>query len=504
LTLGGLFVKTRIVERPRAKDPRLFILIAVLALAMAIRLIAIGQPFVDTWSWRQSDVAAIARNYSQNGFHFAYPQIDWAGGEPGYVGTEFPILPFLTAILYKATGVHEWIGRIESVLFFALSLPFFFLLTKAVFGDTAAIWASVFYGFTPLSIMTSRCFMPDMASLSLAIIGLYLFRRWLAKQQGLLFFGAAVLVSLALLIKLPIAVIGVPLGTLAFQRFGWQGVRRRALWIFAAIAIMPSVCWYWHAADVARRFYPHHFFGAGGVQIMPARWYWDILQRIVTTSFTIGPIVLAMFGMFLAKRVKGAAIFYGWFAVMILFVIVVGYGNRHPWYQLPLVPVVAAFAGYAMERAGTRLQNVSPRASLTVAILVVALFIGQSYSATRKLYRPTAADLRALGLTLKSTTPPNSLIIAADYGDPTWLYYAERKGWHFLEKDAIYNGHPVTGADAIADLEKLRREGATHVAFYPNTFWWLELYPEFAQHLAQTATLVDTPAQYKVYELRGH
>jgi hypothetical protein len=120
------------------------------------------------------------------------------------------------------------------------------------------------------------------------------------------------------------------------------------------------------------------------------------------------------------------------------------------------------------------------------------------------LYRPTAADLRALGLTLKSTTAPNSLIIAADYGDPTWLYYAERKGWHFLEKDAIYNGHPVTSADAIADLEKLRREGATHVAFYPNTFWWLELYPEFAQHLAQTATLVDTPAQYKVYELRGH
>ena len=344
--------------------------------------------------------------------------------------------------------------------------------------------------------------MPDMPSLSLAIIGLYLFSRWLATKQWLPFFGAAGLISFALLIKLPIAVIGVPLGALAFERFGWQGVRRSALWIFAAIAILPSACWYWYAADVARRFYPHHFFGVCGVQIMPAQWYWDILQRTVTTSFTIVPIFLAVVGMFLAKRVKGVAIFYGWFAVMILFVIVVGYGNRHPWYQLPLVPVVAAFAGYAMQRAGSRLQNVGPQAWTTVAVLVMALFIEQGYSATRKLYRPTSADLRALGLTLKDATAPNSLIIAADYGDPTWLYYAERKGWHFLEKDAIYNGHPVTGADAMADLEKLRREGATHIAFYPNTFWWLELYPEFAQHLAQTATLVDTTAQYKIYDLR--
>lgn len=490
------------MERTSRKYPLSFVVVAVAA--VAIRFIWIDQPFVDTWSWRQSDVAAIARNYSQNGFRFAYPQIDWAGGEPGYVGTEFPILPFLTAISYKVVGVHDWIGRIESVFFFALSLPFFFLLTEEIFGENAAIWATVFYAFTPLGIMASRCFMPDIPCLSLALIGLYLFGRWLETQTWPLFFGAALSISLALLIKLPIAIIAAPLGLLAFKRFGWRSWRCGALWIFAAIAVIPSVFWYWHAADVARRFYPHHFFGAGGVQIMPARWYWKIFQQTVDSSFTIVPVVLAVIGAFMARKVKGAAIFYWWFAAMILFVIVVGYGNRHPWYQLPLVPVVTAFAGRAMERAGSRLQNVGPRTWAMVAMLVMALFVWQSYSATRKLYRPTAADLRALGLTLKNATAPSSLIIAADYGDPTWLYYAERKGWHFLEKDAIYNGHPVSGADAIADLEKLRRERATHIVFYPNTFWWLELYPEFAQHLAQTATFVDATAQYKIYELRRH
>ena len=78
-------------------------------LAIAARLILIDQPYIDNWSWRQSDVAAIARNYLQNGFHFAHPQIDWAGDRPGFVGTEFPILPFLAAICYKFFGVNEWI-----------------------------------------------------------------------------------------------------------------------------------------------------------------------------------------------------------------------------------------------------------------------------------------------------------------------------------------------------------------------------------------------------------
>src|SRR5213076_3078518 len=92
------------------------LVIVICILAITARLILINQPYVDHWSWRQSDVAAIARNFLQNGFHFAYPQIDWAGNAPGYVGTEFPILPFVAAICYKFTGVHEWIGRLQAVI----------------------------------------------------------------------------------------------------------------------------------------------------------------------------------------------------------------------------------------------------------------------------------------------------------------------------------------------------------------------------------------------------
>src|ERR1700737_5299129 len=85
----------------RVKDRHVHLAILIGAMAIAVRLIAINQPFIDQWSWRQSDVAAIARNYFVGGFHFAYPQIDWAGDQPGYVGTDFPILPFVAAIIIK-------------------------------------------------------------------------------------------------------------------------------------------------------------------------------------------------------------------------------------------------------------------------------------------------------------------------------------------------------------------------------------------------------------------
>src|SRR5437762_8027043 len=188
--------------------------IALWILAVAVRLILIDQPYVDDWSWRQSDVAAIARNFFDHGFRFGYPQIDWAGGSAGYVGTEFPILPFLAAICYKVAGIHEWMGRSQSVIFFAISLPFFFLLVRGIFGSSAATWATFFYAFAPLNVFAGRSFMPDVPSLSLGIVGLYFFQRWLGDGKAAPLYLAAIAISLSILIKATSVVIAAPLASI--------------------------------------------------------------------------------------------------------------------------------------------------------------------------------------------------------------------------------------------------------------------------------------------------
>jgi 4-amino-4-deoxy-L-arabinose transferase-like glycosyltransferase len=521
-------MRSRYVHRPHAAARRPYcasnLIIGLSILAVAARLILIDQAYVDHWSWRQSDVAAIARNFLQNGFRFGYPQIDWAGNAPGYVGTEFPILPFVAAVCYKFVGAHEWIGRIQAVILFALSLPFFFLLVREIFGSTAAVWASFFFCLTPLNVFAGRSFMPDVPSLSLAIIGLYFFLRWLEHSDSSSFFLAAIAISLSFLIKITSIIIIVPLVYLAVtavsdrrnSRKGdlqiapaiwktaapWSGAQRAPLKfaLFAAIALLPSAIWYWHAHQIAEKFYPHHFFGAGGIRIESFPSYWHIAQQTLTSSLTPLLSFMAVIGLLVAPRLKYSRFFHWWLVAMVLFVIAVGYGNRHLWYQLPLVPIAAAFAGAACAFAGSKIS--SRVIAVTLSILLVSSFTTLAFWCVQPFYQTSAAQLRDAGLELKKVTAPDALIVAADMGDPTIFYYGERKGWHFLEENAIYNGNPDDSEQAIENLEQLHRRGATHFVFTRNTFWWLQSYPEFVGHLSKHATLIEATPEFRIYRLR--
>jgi 4-amino-4-deoxy-L-arabinose transferase-like glycosyltransferase len=492
-------------------------------LAVAVRLICINQPYIDNWSWRQSDVAVIARNYFQGGFHFTRPQIDWAGDQPGYVGTEFPVLPFVAAICYKISGVHEWVGRIQAVFLFAVSLSFFFLLVRRIFGETAATWALFFYSFAPLGIMAGRCFMPDMPSLAFSIMGLYFFQRWIDESvhdsgtvhvarlpPAPLLLASALCISLSILIKLPNIVMGAPIACLVFQRFSpsrrlsraggrLSAFRRFDLWLFALGSLLPSALWYGHAYQIALQFYPHHFFGAGGVQIMSGTWYLKIAKEIVTSTLTPLLFVLGSAGIFTTKSTSRARLFHWWLAAMILFIVIVGYGSRHQWYQLPFIPIAAAFAGAAC--AFVRPKIPGRRMKIAFSILLAILFSFSSFVYAHRFYQPSAAPLRDSGLKLKTATPTSALVVAADNGDPTVLYYAERKGWHFLEKNGIYDGEPKDSAEAIVDLEELRKRGASYLVFTSNTSWWLDYYAQFGQHVETTSTLVGATSEFKIYKL---
>jgi 4-amino-4-deoxy-L-arabinose transferase-like glycosyltransferase len=516
VTLKSFARARRVAHSVTATDGATALAITTWILAVVVRLISITQPYMDHWSWRQSDVAAIARNFNERGFHFAYPQIDWAGDATGYVGTEFPILPFVAAICYKFAGIHEWIGRSQAVIFFAVSLLFFFLLVREIFGNAAAaVWATFFFSFAPLSIFAGRSFMPDVPSLSLAIIGLYFFLRWTYTQKWTPLLLAAIAISLSLLIKITSIIIFAPLAYLAVAggvdpgsgggrlSDAGRGQRPRLqLIVFAAITLLPSAAWYWHAYQVAERFYPHHLFGAGGIRIENLSWYWHIGRQTATSSLTPILSIMAVVGLFAAPRSRYSRLFHWWLAAMLLFVIIAGYGNRHRWYQLPLVPIMAAFAGAACAFIGSKIAS-SRVAAVTLSILLAGSFAVLAYVYVRPLYGPSAAQLRDAGLELNKVTAPDALIVAADMGDPTIFYYARRKGWHFLEKDAIYAGNTSDSQEAIADLDQLRRRGATHFVFTTNTVWWLHYYPEFAQHLAESATLMEATPEFRIYKLAG-
>src|SRR5207249_5954227 len=143
---------------------------------------------------------------------------------------------------------------------------------------------------------------------------------------------------------------------------------RLQLLLFAALAVLPSVAWYWHAYQIAQRFYPYHLFGAGGIRIENFSWYWAIARETVRSSLTPVLAILALVGLFVAPRLrrcsaegrlrsKYSALFHWWLVAMVLFVIIAGYGNRHRWYQLPFVPITAALAGAACAFLGSKISS---------------------------------------------------------------------------------------------------------------------------------------------------
>lgn len=72
-----------------------------------------------------------------------------------------------------------------------------------------------------------------------------------------------------------------------------------------------------------------------------------------------------------------------------------------------------------------------------------------------------------------------------------------------MEQSGIYGGNPRNGQQAIGDLERLRRQGATHLVFVGNTFWWLTSYPALTQHLSDSATLLEATPEFRIYKLRS-
>ena len=459
----------------------------VLFLGVSIRLIKISQPFIDGWSWRQSDVAMIAENFYRHGFHLLYPQINWAGSAPGYVGTEFQLVPFSASLFYLCFGVQDWIGRAVSVLFFTVSVPFFYLLVRKVTNARSALLAVGIYSCTPLSIFSSRSFMPDMASLSFSIAALYLWAEWLERGRApWLFIAVCLATSLAILVKLPAVIIGVPLLYMVWEKYGARGVLRRELWAFATLSLLLPLVWYVHAYLLSIWHFPYHFFGTGGLQIEHPGWYLAILHWTVTANLT--PLVFGalLMGLLLPSRATFGRVFHWWLMALLVFVFLAGKGNRHQWYQLPLVPVAAAFAGVSCDVALRQFVQLT-RARIA-GVLACGLFYAAlaylSYSALKPLYDPEPQRLQAwqLGRALRQITPGNALVIVADDGDPTALYYSRRKGWHFLQ-DGMFKGYSADSQQAILQLEQWRQAGASYLGFTHYAFWWFDYYTGFWEYL---------------------
>jgi hypothetical protein len=485
------------------QDREIVLVFALVSVGISLRLIQISEPFIGEWSWRQTDVAMIAENFYRNGFNIFYPQINWAGKSPGYVGTEFPLVPFTASVLYLFFGVHEWIGRAVSVFFFTLSVPFLYLLVQKVFNTRTSLFAIAIYDLGPLAIFAGRSFMPDMTSLSLSIIALYVFLLWLDRDParlGLLVSAGAVM-SLAILVKLPAIIIGLPLMYMAWTQYGAKFALRKDLWGFAVLSLILPTAWYIHAYWISTTYSPHHIFGSGGIGLATIDEYENILGKAAMAGLTPLVSMAMLVGILLPCNKKSAQVFHWWLFALLLFAFIAAPGHLHnPWYMLPIVPVAATFAGRACDFVFSRAaQAAHSKLVIPLCSLIFFSFLSYlSFTYTRPLYGSWGMRSFRAGLELNQIAPRHALALVADGGDPTCLYYSRRKGWHFLED---FGSVPSNSQQAIAELEQLRKRGANYLVFTRDTVWWLDHYKEFRIHLDSRYPRVSETEDFVIFDL---
>ena len=85
----------------------------------------------------------------------------------------------------------------------------------------------------------------------------------------------------------------------------------------------------------------------------------------------------------------------------------------------------------------------------------------------------------------------------------------DQNGWRADEMELdgealpfLEQGAPADDAEAIAELEKLRAQGAAAALLASSCFWWLDFYHDFAEHLRATSRRVLENESLIIFELK--
>lgn len=336
--------------------------------------------------WRESDYAALARSFYREGMDILSPRVEWRGDGPGLAEMELPLVPWLTAGLYRIFGPHELLGRVVSYLFSLLTLLAFAALARSLLPPAGAVFALAFLALAPLSVRVSNALQPESAMLFFYVSAVWAFSRWLKKGGTGWYAGALAATALAILVKAPAAHIGLLFVFLIVAERGVKGLFRPAILAFGALALLPAAAWGLHA---------HRYWLIYGNSLGVSNEYhwigWDLirqprlilaaLSRLVrmeaTLSAMIPGLLLAPFALWPRRREAPARIGLFWLAAVAVYYILAIRTTGDFWASYYHVVSVPPFAlAFGLAYAGLESRIPRPAALRTAALVSFAAGTG--------------------------------------------------------------------------------------------------------------------------------
>jgi hypothetical protein len=109
--------------------------------------------------------------------------------------------------------------------------------------------------------------------------------------------------------------------------------------------------------------------------------------------------------------------------------------------------------------------------------------------------------LRHLTTTLDDLVPAGAPLLLIDAGQTGIAPSPARPIVPFPSREGVWWGAPADDEEALAELERHRREGIRHLAIVWTADWYLEQYPRFACHLRRHWRVLSSDQLVTVFEL---
>lgn len=411
---------------------------AILAIAVfaALALPTVRNPNV---IWREADGLMVARAFCAERAPLWLPRIGERGDSDGVTGMEFPVLNWVAGRLSCAGADPLVASRGLSFLSAVLAIAAVARIARRSLPVRPALVAACVLAFSPTAFFLARSAQPDMTAVAFGLWSLDLLDVALPASgptSWRRFFLSAAAFAFGALVKLPVAVYGLPAAALVWERRGLAAARDWRSWLYPAIALGPPFAWYAWALKL-QRISGNAYYNLGSPLSELVKSWVDpsFYARIyVSHLFDLYAMPVASAAAVLALLLRPKVVPRWWYALLVSAVLFFFLGGEvaawHGYYGLVMVPSIALLAGAAYWRLEQRFSRA--QATALGAACAVAL-AGWVVYRTRHWYGPpalaeqyVAAKAAADGALAKD----GRLAVVSD-GDPKVLWYLDRNGWVF-------------------------------------------------------------------------
>jgi 4-amino-4-deoxy-L-arabinose transferase-like glycosyltransferase len=493
---------------------RTLVLVVALCVAGALlRLDGIAAPPLDFEPARQYQGALLAREMYLKGKGDQPPWqrrvVDAIHEQVDVI--EPPVLEAMAVVGYRLTGGERlWIPRTISVLAWTVGALLLYLVARRVAEPPGSLIAAAVFLFAPYAVVASRSFQPDPLMVTAIVASLLTALRYDEHPTRRRLAAALVAVAVALVLKpgLSAPFVVIPFLALLVRRVG---VRRLlstpAAWLvgLAAVPMLAYVIYGTYVAGFLRE--------NEGDQLRPSlllKWrfwtYWrlqvsDVLTYPWTAEFVAVVITVAVAaGIVLARPGRPRTLLTSFFLAYLVFgLIFTVHISTHPYYSLPLIPMVALALGSLADVALTRLPDW--RGALRIGVATGGAIVAACLVAVAlhdRLSSPQYARRAALYKRIGDAAghPTKALWVDRLFGLPVAYH-----GW--MVGQELLTGFETqrAAARALDTAQRLAASGQASCIITTDTVSLARI-PQFAREVRQRFHLVREGPNFTIFELR--